>query len=314
MQVHRDIDHLPVFRKAVLTIGTFDGVHLGHRKILDQLKTEATETGGESVIITFHPHPRKVIASSKPAIHLLNTIDEKIELLEAIGIDHLVVVPFNESFSQISAQEYIEDFLIRRFQPDTIIIGYDHHFGQGRSGNYLLLEEYSAKLGFRLIEISPHVIAENAVSSTRIRNDIDDGNIASANSLLGYDYFFEGTVVEGNKLGRSLGYPTANLSIEDEEKLIPGNGVYVVEAQIRNQADRGRIQGMMNIGIRPTLTDGKFMIEINFFDFDQDIYGKVIRVYVKQFLRPEMKFQDLEELKEQLRKDKEKSLDYFAGR
>ena len=314
MQVHRDIDHLPDFRKAVLTIGTFDGVHLGHRKILDQLKTEATEIGGESVIITFHPHPRKVITSSKPAIHLLNTIGEKIELLEALGIDHLVVVPFNESFSQISAQEYIEDFLIRRFLPDTIIIGYDHHFGQGRSGNYLLLEEYSEKLGFRLIEISPHVIAENAVSSTRIRNDIEDGNIASANSLLGYDYFFEGTVAEGNKLGKSLGYPTANLSIEDEEKLIPGNGVYVVEAEIRNQDDLGRLKGMMNIGIRPTLTDGKFMIEINLFDFDEDIYGKIMRVYVKQFLRPEAKFKDLEELKEQLRKDKEKSLDYFAGR
>ena len=232
MQVHQDIDHLPSFKNSVVTIGTFDGVHLGHRQILTQLKAEAERINGETVIITFHPHPRKVVNSSEPPIYLINTIEEKIELLEALDIDHLVIVPFDERFSQITAQDYIEQFLVKKFNPHTIIIGYDHHFGKGRTGNYLLLEEYSAKLDFRLIEISSHIIDENAVSSTRIRQSLLKGDVESANSLLGYDYFFQGKVIEGNKLGRNWVIPTANLEIEDKEKLIPANGVYVVEAAV----------------------------------------------------------------------------------
>jgi riboflavin kinase / FMN adenylyltransferase len=320
MQVHRDIVHLPTFRNSVITIGTFDGVHLGHRQILSQLKTEAERIKGETVIITFHPHPRKIINSSKPPIHLINTINEKIELLEALEIDHLVVIPFDERFSQISAQDYVEEFLVRKFNPHTIIIGYDHHFGKNRTGNYLLLEEYSEKRGFKLIEISPHVIAENAVSSTRIRNALTEGDIDSANSLLSYDYFFEGKVIKGNKLGRTLGYPTANLKIEDEEKLIPANGIYIVEAEllstkleVRNKNSLiPKLKGMMSIGIRPTLTDGKFMIEVNLFDFDQDIYGRILRVYIKKYLRPELKFDNLDELKNQLALDKKDALTFFA--
>jgi riboflavin kinase/FMN adenylyltransferase len=304
----------------VITIGTFDGVHLGHRQILSQLKTEAERIKGETVIITFHPHPRKIINSSKPPIHLINTINEKIELLEALEIDHLVVIPFDERFSQISAQDYVEEFLVRKFNPHTIIIGYDHHFGKNRTGNYLLLEEYSEKRGFKLIEISPHVIAENAVSSTRIRNALTEGDIDSANSLLSYDYFFEGKVIKGNKLGRTLGYPTANLKIEDEEKLIPANGIYIVEAEllstkleVRNKNSLiPKLKGMMSIGIRPTLTDGKFMIEVNLFDFDQDIYGRILRVYIKKYLRPELKFDNLDELKNQLALDKKDALTFFA--
>jgi riboflavin kinase/FMN adenylyltransferase len=335
MQVHQDIDHLPLFRNAVITIGTFDGVHLGHRQILSQLKTEAERIKGETVIITFHPHPRKVISSSQPPIYLINTIQEKIELLEALNIDHLVIVPFDERFSQISAQDYIEEFLVQKFNPNTIIIGYDHHFGKGRTGNYLLLEEYSAKCGFRLIEISPHIIAENAVSSTRIRNSLLEGNIASANNLLGYDYFFQGKVITGNKLGRTLGYPTANLEINDTEKLIPGNGIYVVEAllvsaqwsmvnETGNTNSRlpfnhktvtvppSPLKGMMSIGVRPTLSDGIFMIEVNLFDFNEDIYGKTLRVYLKKYLRPELKFESLEALKDQLAKDKTETLHFFS--
>jgi riboflavin kinase/FMN adenylyltransferase len=336
MQVHQDIVHLPSFRNSVVTIGTFDGVHLGHRQILSQLKAEAERINGESVIITFHPHPRKVISSSEPPIYLINTIQEKIQLLEALDIDHLVIVPFDERFSQITAQDYIEQFLVKKFNPHTIIIGYDHHFGKGRTGNYLLLEEYSAKLNFRLIEISSHIIDENAVSSTRIRQSLLKGDIESANSLLGYDYFFQGKVIEGNKLGRLLGYPTANLEIEDKEKLIPANGIYVVEAALVNgewsldnekhkehpsfathhlaagQAG-SRLKGMMNIGVRPTLTDGKFMIEINLFDFNGDIYGQTLRVFVKKYLRPEVKFDSLEALKNQLANDKEDTLLYFSG-
>lgn len=325
MQVHQDIGHLPVFKNSVITIGTFDGVHLGHRQILAQLKSEAARINGETVIITFHPHPRKIINSSQPPIHLINTIQEKIELLEALGIDHLVIVPFDERFSQMSAQAYVEQFLVQKFNPHTIIIGYDHHFGQGRTGNYLLLKEYSGKYGFRLIEISPHIIAENAVSSTRIRKFLEEGDIASANSLLGYDYFFEGVVIEGNQLGRTLGYPTANLEIEDKEKLVPGNGIYVVEALLIMlpflqgggqplQTNRGsRLKGMMSIGLRPTIADGKFMIEINLFDFNEDIYGKILRVYVRKYLRPESKFDSLEALKDQLAKDKITSLHFFSN-
>ena len=328
MQVHQDIGHLPAFERCVLTIGTFDGVHLGHRQIIAQLKTEASRINGETVIITFHPHPRKIIDSSKPPIHLLNTIEEKIELLEALGINHLVVVPFDERFSQMSAEDYIEQFLVNKFHPHTIIIGYDHHFGKGRSGNYLLLEEYSLKLGFQLIEISPHIIEENTVSSTRIRQALQQGDITAANSLLGYDYFFDGVVIEGNKLGRTLGYPTANLDVKDKEKLVPANGIYVVEALLVNgerSAVRGNpgtgqspntvthavLKGMMSIGVRPTLTDGKFMIEVNIFDFNEDIYNKVLRVYVKNYLRPEIKFENLDALKDQLAKDKQATLHYF---
>lgn len=310
MQVHRDIDHLPRFKNCVLTIGTFDGVHLGHRQILAQLKTEALRIDGETVIVTFHPHPRKVVETTKPPIRLINTIDEKIALLEACGVDHLVVVPFNEIFSQLSAEAYIEDFLIAKFHPHTIIIGYDHHFGNGRTGNYLLLEEYSRKLGFNLIEISPHIIQENAVSSTRIRNSLLEGHLEAANALLGYDYFFEGKVVEGNKIGRTLGYPTANLELEDQEKLIPANGIYIVEAQLAD--DVVRFKGMMSIGIRPTLSDGKFMIEVNLFDFQEEIYGRSLRVFVKKYVRPEVKFEGLDQLKEQLHRDKQQALEYFS--
>jgi riboflavin kinase/FMN adenylyltransferase len=327
MKIHRDIDRLPLFNNSVLTIGTFDGVHLGHRQILSQLKTEAERIKGETVIITFHPHPRKIISSSQPPIHLINTIEEKIELLEALQIDHLVIVPFNERFSQMSANEYVEEFLIQKFNPHTIIIGYDHHFGKGRTGNYLLLEEYSAKCGFRLIEISPHIISENAVSSTRIRQALEQGHVVAANDLLGYDYFFDGKVITGNQLGRTLGYPTANLDIEDKEKLIPANGIYVVEASLMDSelpsSNEGqmeylpktsyhtRLKGMMSIGIRPTLPDGKFMIEANIFDFNDDIYGRTLRVFVKKYLRPELKFDSLEALKDQLAKDKTETLQFF---
>lgn len=330
MLVHQDIEQLPAFRKCVLTIGTFDGVHLGHREIITQLKTEAVRLNGETVIITFHPHPRKIINSAKPPIHLINTIDEKIELLDQLGVDHLVVVPFDERFSQMSAQHYVEHFLMEKFRPHTIIIGYDHHFGQGRTGDYLMLEEYSSKLGFQLIEISPRIISENAVSSTRIREALTQGDITAANGLLGYDFFFQGKVIGGNKLGRTLGYPTANIEIADEEKLVPANGIYVVEvsraemsvsatntrddlnaAKIRIHPER--LKGMMSIGIRPTLPDGIFMIEVNIFDFDEEIYDQTLRVFVKKYLRPEIKFDGLETLKEQLARDKNDTLDFFKA-
>ena len=322
MKVYLSTDSIPAFKKAVVTIGTFDGVHTGHKSILEQLKREAARIGGETVIITFHPHPRKVIVTGQPGIQLINTIDEKIELLDKNGIDHLVVVPFTDAFAQQSPEAYIEQFLIEKFHPHTVIIGYDHRFGKNRQGDYKLLEAYCDRLGFNLMEIPAHVINDNTVSSTRIREAVLEGHTDRANTLLGYDFFFEGTVVDGNKLGRTLGYPTANLRIENEEKLIPGNGIYAVQVSIVNRQsaignksanspltiDHSRLNGMMSIGIRPTIGGTDRVIEVNIFDFNEDIYGATLRVYVKKYLRPEVKFNGLDALVEQLARDKEDTL------
>lgn len=312
MKVHRELaGSLPEFRNAVITIGTFDGVHKGHQKVLAQLKEEAVRINGETVIITFHPHPRKIVSSVPGDIKLLNTLSEKKLLLEKAGIDHLVVVPFDHHFASQSAEEYITDFLYRYFKPHTIIIGYDHRFGKGRTGDYHLLESFGQQLGFEVKEITEQLLNEIAVSSTRIRHAISENDIASANAALGYPYFFEGLVVEGNQLGRTLGYPTANLHIGSEEKLIPGNGVYAVRVALLNQSTGHTTTlpgGMMNIGIRPTIDGKKRVIEVNIFDFDQDIYGQHLRVHLLQLLRHEIKFDGLESLKTQLAKDKEAAL------
>ena len=306
MRVHRELaGSLPEFRRAVVTIGTFDGVHMGHSKIIAQLKEEAARIDGETVIITFHPHPRKIVSSVPGDIKLLTTLNEKISLLEAAGIDHLVVVPFDHVFANQTAEQYVKDFLYAYFKPHTVIIGYDHRFGKGREGNYQMMKEYAQPLGFEVKEISEQIINEIVISSTRIRHALKDNDIVTATQFLGYPYFFEGVVIEGNKLGRTIGYPTANLHISSEEKLIPGNGVYAVTVVIRDSALVGKVyKGMMNIGLRPTVDGKKKVIEVNIFDFDADIYGQTIQVHLQYYLRGEVKFNGLEELKEQLRKDK----------
>src|SRR4051794_24886917 len=315
MQVHRDINALPQFKNAVITIGTFDGVHTGHQEIIEQLKQEAKNINGETVLITFHPHPRKIVSSKN--IFILNTLSEKIELLESEGVDHLVVVPFDENFAHQTADEYVTNFLFEKFLPHTVIVGYDHRFGRNRQGDYHLLENYGEKLGFVVNEIPEHLVHREIVSSTKIREALLAGDIDTANEYLGYDYFFEGTVVEGNKLGRVLGYPTANLAIEEKEKLIPGNGIYAVQVQMVNKKGdknslltiyHSRLNGMMSIGVRPTIGISDRTIEVNIFNFDEELYGKTLRVYIKEYLRPEVKFNDLEELKEQLALDKIDSL------
>ena len=307
IQVHRDLTQLPKFTNAVITIGTFDGVHLGHQQIIKLLKEEAAARGGETVIITFHPHPRKVVAVGRKEIKLLNTLEEKIELLDKKAVDHLVVVPFDVSFSAQSPEDYITNFLVKRFRPHTIIIGYDHKFGKDRAGDYHLLEDYGRKYNYHVKEIPEHILHEVAISSTRVREALLSSDIASANKLLGYDYFFAGKVVEGNRMGRTIGYPTANLQIDDDEKLVPGNGVYAVELSM--DEDESLLKGMMNIGVRPTVDGITRTIEVNIFDFDKDIYGKYIRVYVKHYLRGEVKFNSLEELKRQLGNDKKKAIE-----
>ena len=306
MQVHHDIEQLPAFRNAVITIGTFDGVHKGHRKILDKMKAEAEAIGGETVIITFHPHPRKVVSSEFMGIRLITTMEERIGLLENLGIDHLVVVPFTDVFANQSVDEYIRDFLVEKFHPHTIIIGYDHRFGRDRVGNFQLLEEKSAEYGYRLVEIPKHVLENISISSTSIRKAIIHNDTETVNKVLGYDFFFSGLVVHGNKLGRQLGYPTANLKIKDEDKIIPGNGIYAVYAQPEGYDEK--LKGMMSIGFRPTVDGKQRVIEVNIFDFDEMIYDQQLTVFVYKYLRPELKFDGLEALVKQIDQDKINSL------
>lgn len=318
MQVHYDIKNLPRFRNAVVTIGTYDGVHKGHREVIEKLKQEAIAIDGETVIITFHPHPRKVVSSAILGIRLINTLDEKIELLEQLGIDHLVVVPFTGAFANQPAVDYIKDFLVKKFNPHTIIIGYDHRFGRDRQGDYRLLEKLADKYNYRLKEIPKHLLDNISISSTNIREAILHNDIKTADKLLGYEFFFEGEVVHGDKLGRKLGYPTANLKIQDEEKIIPGNGIYAVYAEVRSQksdpnsyrdtAHHSRMKGMMSIGFRPTVDGKTRVVEVNIFDFNKEIYGQTLRVYVKKYLREEVKFNSLEDLIKQIDKDKTESL------
>ncbi|HVU95608.1 MAG TPA: bifunctional riboflavin kinase/FAD synthetase [Puia sp.] len=307
MDIYRHLDQLPQFQRSVVTIGTFDGVHTGHARILAQLREEAMRIDGETVIITFYPHPRKVVKGGAEEIRLINTLEEKIQLLSWQHIDHLVIVPFTEAFSQMTAEQYITDFLLARFHPHTVIIGYDHRFGKGRQGDYHLLEQFSGSEGFVLQEIPVHLLDEVSVSSTRIREAVRRADIDTANQLLGYPFFFSGRVVKGNQLGRTLGYPTANLEMENPEKLTPANGIYAVEAQLLPTAglfSSPRLQGMMSIGTRPTIDGANRTIEVNLFDFDEDIYGRELRVFVRKWLRPELKFNGLEELKTAIAKDK----------
>ncbi|MEP6746486.1 MAG: bifunctional riboflavin kinase/FAD synthetase [Bacteroidota bacterium] len=315
MKVYSNIEKLPAFNKAVVTIGTFDGVHLGHQQIIAKLTKEARQIAGETVLVTFDPHPRKIV-STKP-LQLINTLPEKIELLERQGINNLVVVPFTQAFSGQSAKAYVEDFLVSRFHPHTVIIGYDHRFGKDRTGDFHLLEDYAREHAFKLIEIPVHLVDEAAISSTKIREALLHGRVEEAYRFLGYDYFFEGLVVQGNQLGRTIGYPTANLQPQIEDKLIPGNGVYAVQVEIINMKDEEEngltpsalnhlpLKGMMNIGIRPTIDGTKRVIEVNIFDFDEDMYGSTVRVHLKKYLRAEQKFSGLDALKTQLALDKQ---------
>lgn len=303
MLVHRSIQNLPQFTNAVITIGTFDGVHEGHKKIIDALINEARLIQGEAVIVTFHPHPRKIVNPDEH-LQLINTLEEKIELLDKSGIDHLVIVPFGQEFANQSADEYIENFLIEKFHPHTIIIGYDHHFGKGRKGNFMLLAKKADHYNYRLLEIPKYILEEVAVSSTQIRNALLQSDIETANKLLGYDFFFEGIVIRGDQLGRKLGYPTANLKYNDSDKIRLGHGVYAAYAEV----DGISYKGMLSIGNRPTLENSNERVEINIFDFDKEIYGENVRVIVKKYLREQEKYSSLGELKKQLATDKKTSL------
>jgi riboflavin kinase/FMN adenylyltransferase len=277
------------------------------------MKKEAFAIDGQTVIITFHPHPRKIISGKSGKLFLLTTLEERIQLLHASGIDHLVVIPFTNDFAEQDAESYIRDFLVRYFHPHTVIIGYDHRFGKKRQGDYHLLEKMAPAFNYLVKEIDEQVLNEVTISSTRIREAITRGDIVSANEFLGYRYFFEGEVINGDKRGRTIGFPTANLRLTDPDKLIPGDGVYAVKAAIPGKNNQPILKnGMMNIGVRPTVDGLSHIIEVNLFDFNEDIYGEKLEISVVQRIRDEQKFNGLESLQAQLKKDKETTQDILG--
>lgn len=307
MKVFRHIDELPAFQNAVLTIGTFDGVHIGHKKIISRIREIAQEENGESILLTFDPHPR-IVLSNDDSVRLLTTLTEKTELLGANGIDNLVVAKFSRSFSEMTPEEYITDFLYKRFQPNVVVIGYDHKFGKNRAGDINFIKEKGDELGFRVEEIPKQQVDEIAVSSTKIRNALQEGDITQANSLLGHSYTIQGTVVRGDGIGRQLGYPTANLQVEDSYKLIPNDGVYAVKVHHKETT----YNGMLSIGIRPTFNGKMRTIEVNIFDFDKDIYGQNITLSFVERIRPEVEFANADELIKKMDEDKQSALAILA--
>ena len=289
-------------------MGTFDGVHIGHKKILERLIQQTVDTNYESLVLTFFPHPRMIL-QERSEIKLLNTIPEKINLLEQIGIENLIIHPFDESFSRLTAEEFVKTVLVEQFKIQKIIIGYDHRFGRNRTADINNLIEFGKKYDFEVEQISAQEINDISVSSTKIRNALNEGNMFLANKYLGYDYFLSGTVIKGKQLGKSIGFPTANLSIEEDYKLIPQKGVYIVSSTIDNQ----KIFGMMNIGHNPTVGGENLSVEIHFLNFDADLYGQNISVSILKHIRAEQKFDSLALLREQIEKDKTQTLEYIKA-
>jgi len=309
MNVYNSLSDLPDFQNAVLTIGSFDGVHAGHQKILERINQLAQKNDGKSIVITFHPHPRQVIYPNDKSLRLLNSIDEKVSLFEKYGVDNVVVVPFTIEFSQQSADEYIQKFLLEKFNPKYIVIGYDHKFGLNRQGDIHYLKWYSKEKEFEVVEISRHDIQNIGISSTKIRNFLLAGEVSQANHLLNHPYSISGTVVRGQGIGKGLGYPTANIKIKNSFKLIPLGGIYAVQVIYRDQ----RYGGMLYIGDRPTLKEyDNQTIEINIFDFHKDIYGEKLTIEFVEHIRGDEKFENLAGLKDQLAKDKMASLAILA--
>jgi riboflavin kinase/FMN adenylyltransferase len=308
LKIYQSLNEFKPSRKTIVTLGTFDGVHLGHNVILDKICKTAKQENLESVLLTFFPHPR-LIVSNDSEIKMLNTMAEKAILLEQKGIQNFIIHPFDKLFSELSPREFVEQVLIKQLNIQKIIIGYDHKFGKNRAADFNDLIAFGKEFGFEVEEISAKQINEVSVSSTKIRNSLLEGNISLANAYLGYSYMLSGIVVKGNQLGRTIGFPTANIEISENYKLIPKNGVYIVSAILNNQT----IFGMMNIGIKPTLGDNVPTIEVHLLNFSEDIYGQKIQVNVIERLRDEQKFESFEALKSQLEIDKTNTLDYFKN-
>lgn len=306
MKIFQSIDSFHSSNKNIITIGTFDGVHIGHQKIIEQLIDNAKKECCESLILTFFPHPRMVL-QEKSEIQLLNTIDERAELLEKSGLDNLIIHPFDKIFSRLSAEEFVKDILVDKLNIKKIVIGHDHRFGRNRTADINDLIFYGEKYDFEVQQISAQEIQEVSVSSTKIRKAIEDGNIVLANKYLGYDYFFTGIVQKGKQLGRTIGFPTANLKIPENYKLIPKKGVYIVKTDFQDKT----VYGIMNIGTNPTVEGKNLSIEVYYLNYDSNLYGEKIKVSILDYIREEKKFESVSLLKQQLEKDVATAIAYL---
>jgi riboflavin kinase/FMN adenylyltransferase len=307
VKVYRNIEEFSRLENAIVTTGTFDGVHYGHQKIISRLEELAKQHNGESVIITFFPHPRLVLFPEDNDLKLINTLDEKIELLEKSGIDHLLIIPFTKEFSRLSSLEFIQQILVDKIGTKKLVIGYDHHFGKNREGSFEHLKHYSTEYGFEVEEIPEQDINDVAVSSTKIRNAILEGNVTVANKYLGYNFSLRGLVKKGDQIGRTLGFPTANISLAESYKIIPADGIYAVNVFIQDR----KLQGMLYIGDRPTVQGKSKVIEVNIFDFSEDVYDQLIKVEFLQYIRGDKYFNSLEELKIALANDESQIRNLF---
>lgn len=308
MKVYNRIEEFAPTGNAVVTSGMFDGVHLGHRKIIARLKDVCQACQGESVVITFWPHPRMVVGDGRD-LKLLSTLSEKTELFEQLGVQHLLILPFTRAFSELTSDEFIRSILVDGIGTKKLVIGYDHRFGRNREGSFEFLSAHSGDYGFDVEEIASEDIDDMAISSSRIRKELLSGDVQEANHLLGYAYPVSGTVVKGDQIGRTIGFPTANLLVEEGYKLIPQDGVYAIKAEHAGNT----YQGMLSIGMRPTVEGKHRTIEANLFDFDKEIYGEHLTIRFCKYLRAEEKFRDLQELTDYIQKDKENTLRFFSS-
>ncbi len=326
MKIYRNLDEFETLDYAIVTIGTFDGVHVGHQKILNKLTELAKNNTGETVLLTFFPHPRLIINPDDDSLRLINDIEEKVERLALAGIDHLIITPFTRDFSNQNPEEYISDVLVNKIGCKKIVIGYDHHFGKDRKGTIKDLIHYSDIFDYSVDQIPEQDIEDVAVSSTRVRESLIKGDIETANKYLGYPFELTGTVIRGDQIGREIGFPTANLHIHESHKLIPAYGIYAVDVEIyprtteivtgdyfQPEPER-RAKGMCYIGTRPTVDGMSRKIEVNLLDFNDDLYSKTIRVKFLEFIRHDQWFESLELMQEQIKKDEESIRSYFEER
>jgi riboflavin kinase / FMN adenylyltransferase len=304
LKIYRNIEDFPKIEFPVVTIGTFDGVHVGHQQIIKRMIEVAKKNNGETVLVTFSPHPRLVIHADSQNLKVINTQDRKYQLMEQFGIDHLVEIPFTKEFSKTSSNDFIENIIVKGLGTRKLIIGYDHHFGKNRMGDYNKLFDLGLKYGFKVEKVNAQSVNNINVSSTKIRKALEEGKIKVANQLLGYEYSITGKVVEGNKIGRKIGFPTANIDLLDQYKLITANGVYACRAKWNGKF----FNGMSNIGVRPTVNHGELTIEINIFDFKENLYGQEITIFFVDRIRDEIKFANIEKLRLQLIKDRKTTL------
>lgn len=308
MKLHTDLNNLSI-RNPILTIGVFDGVHLGHQRVLDRLKEIAKEKNGESVVLTLWPHPRLVLNKDVESLRLLNNIEEKKHLLSKTNIDHLIILPFTKEFAQLSACDFIEEYLVKKIKVKHLVVGFNHQFGKDRKAGFEFLSDCAQKYGFSIEKLDAKLVNNDKVSSTKIREFLNSGKLDVANNYLGYEYFISGNVVEGNQIGRTIGFPTANIKIPEPYKQVPKDGVYAVRVKLNGDT----YLGMLNIGSRPTIEThpGTKNIEVHILNFDQKIYNQTITVSFVKRIRDEKKFEGLKELANQLKKDKEEIMQIF---